>query len=112
MYQKMDGEFITTVHVANDSATSMHDRVAVIRDDANRYYVTYPLWFAMERPDRIERMKARATGRRELADVTVHCSIYREPYWRRGYDVPRYSFRASKIRRINVRTVMRYFTAE
>ncbi len=107
--QKMDGEWITTAKAIADLATSMHDRVAVLRDDANRYVVTYPLWFVMERPDRLEKFHAKALGRRELVDYTVHCSIYREPLASRKAWAPRYSMRISKVRRLTVRVPMRFW---
>jgi len=110
--QKMDGEWVTSAKVATDQASSPQDRVAVIRTDDGKYAVTYPLFFVLERPDRVEKWAAKALGRREMVDVTVHCSVYRDPVWRRGLAAPRLSSRVSKVRRLNVMLPLKWWGAQ
>jgi len=99
---KPDGEFITSAKEVADFVESLNDKVAVIRDDANRYVVEYPLFFVLERPDRVEKWAAKALGRREMYDFTVHCSVYRAPIATRVRSAPRLSARTSRVRRLNV----------
>jgi len=112
LFQKMDGDWVTSAKVATDQASSLQDRVAVIRTDDGRYAVSYPLFFVLERPDRVEKWAAKALGRREMVDVTVHCSVYRDPIWRRGLAAPRLSSRVSKVRRLNVMLPLKWWGAQ
>jgi len=109
MYQKYDGEWITSARLAQELVRSLRDKVVVARTDDGRTRIEYPLFFVMYRPDRVEVWFAKTTGRRELRDSTVHCSVYRAAISSRYHHAPRISTRTTRYKRLNIYLPMRWF---
>jgi len=57
--------------------TDTNQLATIATNDTGDVQIAYPLYFAMERPSRVEAWRARNMGRREERDNIIHCSFYR-----------------------------------
>lgn len=55
----------------------LNQSAVVATNDTGTVQISYPLYFVMERPSRVEALRARQLGRREERDNMRHCSLYR-----------------------------------